>query len=129
MDKMNIEEQLRSWKPRRPSPKIEQRLFGAVAARLPSRMDLWSWLTPLAVCALTVLVQAARQPVSPAGVANDTAFFATLMASSNEASYSLSRLDENVEWNVWPRASRPIQFASATDAPWSQGLTNGHNPP
>ena len=117
MDEMKLEQRLRSWNPRRPSPRIEERLFGAAATTNWVRgADLWRWLTPLAACALTLLVQAARQPASPSDGANGTGLFATLMvnaSSSNVASCSLSRGDENVEWNIWPHAFRNVELASS----------------
>lgn len=116
MDTTNLEERLRSLKPRRPSPRVERRIFGSVAAPFwPRRAELWSWLTPVAVCALTFLVQAARQQVVRGG-AEGGGFFATFIvntaSSSNVASYTLSGGDENLEWNVWPHAGQDLRLAA-----------------
>ena len=48
-DMNTLEEQLRSWKPRRPLPKIEQRLFGAryFSITLPRLAGI---LTPTMAC-------------------------------------------------------------------------------
>jgi hypothetical protein len=117
MDEMNpFEKQLQSWKPRRPSPEIARRLFGAArqAARWPRRPDTWSLLTPLAACALTLLVAVhTASPPAQLDSTNDAAFVSTLMVdaatSSNAPTYSLSGMDENLEWNIWPHALRTIQ--------------------
>lgn len=107
-----MEKQLQSWTPRRPSPEIGRRLFGVAqqAARWPGRPSLWSWLTPLAACALTFLVAlpGIRRPAAQLDTNTDSTYFATIMfnaaISSNAATYSLSRMDENLEWNIWPHA-------------------------
>jgi hypothetical protein len=108
-----FEKQLQSWTPRRPSPKIALRLFGAPAkAAWPlSRIHTWTWLTPLAACALTILiaVHSGSRPYAQLASRGEGAFFATFMfdaSSSNLATYSLSQRDENLEWNVWPHAAR-----------------------
>jgi hypothetical protein len=110
MDEMNqFEKQLQSWTPRRPSPKIARRLFGPAhtPASRSHRAHTWSWLTPLAACALTLLVavHSGSGPSAQLASRNDGAFFATFMldaaGSSNPATYSLSQIDENLEWNVW----------------------------
>jgi hypothetical protein len=114
MDEMNqFEKLLQSWTPRRPSPKIARRLFGATreAASRSHRAQTWSWLTPVAACALTILVavHSSSRPSEQMASRNDGVFFATFMldaaGSSNLATYSLSQVDENLEYNVWPHAT------------------------
>lgn len=114
MDEMNqFEKQLQSWTPRRPSPKIARRLFGAAhkAASRSHRAHTWSWLTPLAACALTILmaVHSGSRPSAQLASQTNGAFFATFIldaaGSSNLATYSLSQGDENLEFNVWPHAT------------------------
>jgi hypothetical protein len=113
MDEMNqFEKQLQSWTPRRPSRKIARCLFGAAdtAASRSHRAHTWSWLTPLAACALTILVavHSGSRPSAQLASRNNGAFFATFIldgtGSSNLATYSLSQMDENLEFNVWPHA-------------------------
>jgi hypothetical protein len=123
MDEMNqFEKQLQSWTPRRPSPRIARRLFGAAhkAASRPDRAHTWSWLTPLAACALTILVavHSGSRPSAQLAGRNNGVFFATFIldaaGSSNLATYSVSQGDENLEWNVWPHAThRETQIAGA----------------
>ena len=109
-----FEKQLQSWTPRRPSPNIARRLFGAAhkAASRSHRAHTWSWLTPLAACALTILVavHSGSRPSAQLASRANGAFFATFIldaaGSSNLGTYSVSQGDENLEWNVWPHATR-----------------------
>jgi hypothetical protein len=72
------------------------------------RADVWHWLTPIAACVLTLMVAAhgASRHLPRLSVRDDATFFATLMcnaATSNvQQTFVLSKMDENVEWNVWP---------------------------
>jgi hypothetical protein len=119
MDEMNpLENRLQSWTPRRPSPKIARRLFGPAekpSSRPARRADAWNWLSPVAACALTMLVAVHTASHAPGRLAqgSNTTFFATLMlnaaASSNIATFTLSEMDENLEWNVW---SHPTHHAA-----------------
>jgi hypothetical protein len=133
MDEMNqFEKQLQSWTPRRPSPKIARRLFSAThkAASRSHRAQMWSWLTPLAACALTILVAVHPESPQSAPLASQTngAIFATFMfgaaGSSNQAMYSLSQLDQNLEWNVWPHASHHVAQTSRQESPSGFNVMN-----
>jgi|SRR5580692_6746979 hypothetical protein len=133
MDEMNqLEKQLQSWTPRRPSPRVARRLFGAAqaAARQTHRAQTWSWLTPLAACALTILVavQPGGHSSSRTGGATNASFFETIMVdaagSSSLATYSLSQLDENLEWNVWPHASHYVAQLIREEAPTHFNVLN-----
>jgi hypothetical protein len=139
MDEMNpLENQLQSWTPRRPSPKIARRLFGAEekpSSRPARRAAAWNWLSPVAACALTMLVAvhtASRAPGRLAQGANAT-FFASLMlnaaSSSNFATFSLTKMDENLEWNIWPHATHHVSVFPRAETPlrreiWSLIPTN-----
>jgi hypothetical protein len=121
-----LENQLQSWTPRRPSPEIARRLFAPAetpSLRPARRAQAWNWLSPVAACALTMLVAvhtASRTPVRLAQGSNAT-FFASLMlnaaASSNFAAYSVSELDENVEWNFWSHATRHVAELPRAETP------------
>jgi hypothetical protein len=82
-----LEEQLRSWKPRRPSPKIERRLFGTrhFSITLPRLAGI---LTPTMAC-LMVTVSLWRQVGQP--ILNEsgsqTAAIAMSMSNQNYAPY------------------------------------------
>jgi hypothetical protein len=127
MDEMNqLENQLQSWTPRRPSPEIARRLFAParrIATRPRRRAGAWSWLSPVAACVLTMLVvvhTASRAPARLAQGSNGT-FFATLMLNaacgSNMATYSLNQTDENLEWNIWPHATHDVALSPRAQAP------------
>jgi hypothetical protein len=112
------EKRLQFWNPRQPSEKVAQELFKpggpsrsarAIAPATRHRIEILSWLTPVAACCFTMVVlcgSATRHAIS-ASVRDNNTFFA--MASSNVAlkTFELSKADENLEWNVWPHASLP----------------------
>jgi hypothetical protein len=111
MDEMNqFEKQLQSWKPRRPSSRVARRLFGAEwkAATPLRRTAGWNWLAPVATCALTLLVAvhtASIATVPMTSRSNSGSIFTFMLnaaASSNLPAFSLSQMDENMEWNVIP---------------------------
>jgi|HubBroStandDraft_1064217.scaffolds.fasta_scaffold178424_1 hypothetical protein len=114
-----LESRLQSWTPRRPSPKIAQRLFGPAeksSLRTARRGNAWNWLSPVAACALTMLVAVHAANHMPGRLAqgSNATFFATLMidaaATSNIATFTLSEMDENLEFNIWPH---PTHYAAA----------------
>jgi hypothetical protein len=66
-----LENQLRSWRPRRPSPKLSQKLFrssGAAEARLSVR-----WLAPAMACLFLALTIVNQEPGLTAGSSRPTA--------------------------------------------------------
>jgi hypothetical protein len=121
MDEMNLlENQLQSWKPRRPSPEIARRLFGP--AELPSLRPArpataWNWLSPVAACALTMLVAvhtANRVPGRLVSGSNATLFASIMLdaaVTSNLASFSTGQADQNMEYNVWNHATHHVAEA------------------
>ena len=102
-----LEKQLQSWMPRRPSGKIARRLF-APAPHVWCAVEVWNWLTPAAACLLTLLVAvySANCRLPRLSRPDNATFFTTAMinaSGSNVAhTLALSKMDENVEWNVWP---------------------------
>jgi hypothetical protein len=121
-----LEKQLQSWTPRRPSAKIARRLFAKVAPApaFLRRAEVWNWLTPVAACVLTMMiaVNSSNRHLARLSSRDDAAFFATVMfnaATSNmQQTFVLSKMDENVEWNVW---SHPFP---AQTVRWSVMPTN-----
>src|SRR5580658_3923658 len=140
MDEMNpLESRLQSWTPRRPSPKIARRLFGAAekSSLRPARLgNAWNWLSPAAACALTMLVAVHAANHTPGRLAqgSNATFFATLMidaaASSNIATFTLSEMDENLEWNIWHHPTHHVAAPLRAETPlrrrdiWSLIPTN-----
>jgi hypothetical protein len=123
MDEMNpLENQLQSWTPRRPSPKIARRLFGAASRPSPG-VVAWNWLSPVAACALTMLVavHAANRPPGHLSHGSNMAFSASTMLDAS--SFSQGQTDENMEVNIWSHATDPRPApapaeASARQATW-----------
>jgi hypothetical protein len=69
---------------------------------------VWNWLTPIGACVLTLLVavHGTNRHLPRLSAPDNASFFATLMfdaANSNmQQTFVLTKMDENVEWNVWP---------------------------
>ena len=60
-NEMNLlENQLRSWQPRRPSPRIKRRLFASTFSCEASGLSL-RWLAPAAACLMLALTIASQQ--------------------------------------------------------------------
>jgi hypothetical protein len=126
MDEMNpLENQLQSWTPRRPSPEIARRLFGPAetpSLRQVRRVGAWNWLSPVAACALTMLVAVHTASRVPGRLAqgSDATFFASLIlnaaAVSNATTYSANQMDENVEWNFWSHATHRVSVLPGAGA-------------
>lgn len=83
-----LEEQLRSWKPRRPSPRVEQRLFGTRQHFHFTLPRLAGILTPTMAC-LMVTVSLWRQVGQPILNENEsqTAVIAMSLSNQNYAPY------------------------------------------
>jgi hypothetical protein len=106
----SLEQELREWKPRKASERLARRLFGSaeLAPVALRRGEFWNWLTPVAACALTVLV--AVGSANHRGVALDgnggpiasDGFNFDRSSSNVPQVVRLSQLDENVQWNVCP---------------------------
>ena len=130
MDEMNPSEnqwenQLQSWTPRRPSPKIARRLFASMekpSLALARRAWAWNWLSPVAACALTMLVAvhaASRSPGRSAAGSNAPLFALVALnaaASSNFAALPLSQTDQNLEYNVWSHATHHLAVLPRAEA-------------
>ena len=56
-----LENQLRSWRPRRPSARIKRRLFPSGTAREAASLSL-RWLAPATACLVLALTIASRDP-------------------------------------------------------------------
>ena len=56
-----LENQLRSWQPRRPSPRIKRRLFPSASSGEATGLSL-RWLAPATACLMLALTIASQQP-------------------------------------------------------------------
>src|SRR2546425_12907781 len=88
MNPMNLlETQLRSWAPRRPSARLEQRLF-AVAPSQPRPAHAFGWLAPAMACFLLALAVAGqRNAATVASGAHRDALVAVIMSNQSYAAY------------------------------------------
>jgi hypothetical protein len=105
---------------------LARKIF-AGAAPAPAflrRAEVWHWLTPVAACVLTLMVavNSGNRHLPRLSRTDNVTFFATTFfnaaASNAQKTFVLSKLDENVEWNVWPHP-----FAAQTIR-WSAMPTN-----
>ena len=111
----SLEREMGEWQPRKPAARLARRLFGR-ADRPPAalrRAEFWSWLSPLAACALTVLVavgSANYRGASLEGKDGPDLFNGLSLypgASNAPLMARLSQMDENVQWNVCPEMASP----------------------
>jgi hypothetical protein len=86
-----LENQLRSWHPRRPSPRIKRRLFPSASAREASGLSL-RWLAPAAACLMLALTIASQQ--EPGLSANSARHEAMMGMISSNVNYT-NMLREN----------------------------------
>lgn len=117
-----LETQLRDWTPRPPSPELKKRIFAepetapVVAPRTPRGMPAFHWLAPAAACCLTLftLLRTNNFQNDRPDSRENHAIFAVAMSSltaSNPTAtlpahwFGLSATDENLQWNIWSKAS------------------------
>ncbi|MGD0413311.1 MAG: hypothetical protein ABSC18_16590 [Verrucomicrobiota bacterium] len=106
----SLEQEMGEWRPRKSSKRLGRWLFGR-AERAPvalRRAEFWHWLTPVAACALTVLVavgsgnhrgealEGKGGPILMGGFHFDPG------SSNAPQMVSWSQADQNVQWNVCP---------------------------
>ena len=96
-----LETQLKSWAPRRPSAKIERRLFPR-RTRVPELARALAWLTPAAACMVFALA-ALRPDGGGAGASRPEYMFA--MAFSNQVGANILHSDAAQPENRVMRAS------------------------
>ena len=121
-----LEKRLRSWAPRRPSAKLEQRLFGPSPASENTALG-FRWLAPVtaAFVVLSVLMSQRNGPSSSLVATSHTLAAAAL---SNQLAVgwlptSLAREqnalpNETFEWtngNGWPSSNGPFRGPRGTD--------------
>jgi hypothetical protein len=101
----------------------------------PARREaVWQWLSPLAACALTMLVavhSVSHGTASAQRGANGALFALALDATSvsNFATYAASPGGENLEWNVWNHLTHRVAVLPRSDPlprreAWTPGPTN-----
>ena len=132
-----LEKQLHSWIPRHPSAKVTAGIFSQsqapaqAALAMKSRAEILRWLTPLAACFLTILAISGGRVHRPTALpeTDNATFFATVMLNATQSSnashqvFSLSKVNENLEWNVWPQVSWRSTNPARADS-WCVAMTN-----
>jgi hypothetical protein len=78
----HLENQLHSWKPRRPSAKIKRRLYPSHSAREAAALSL-RWLAPAAACLILALTVASRDPGLSASSARREAMMGLISSNLN----------------------------------------------
>ena len=80
------ENQLGSWKPRRPSAKIKRRLFPAPRARL-EMVRVLNWLAPATACLLLALAALRQENGIPAQPPHHDPVVAIMLSNQNTVAY------------------------------------------
>lgn len=89
----HLENQLRSWQPRRPSAKIKRRLFPTHSAREAASLSL-RWLAPAAACLVLALTVASKDP--------------GLSATSARREAMMGLISSNLSYtNILPKSDSP----------------------
>jgi hypothetical protein len=89
-----LENQLRSWQPRRPSAKIKHRLYPAASAREAASLSL-RWLAPAAACLLLALTIASQQTNLSADSARSDAMVGFVSSNLGFTNILLARTPES----------------------------------
>ena len=113
-----LENQLKSWEPRRPSARIERRLFPTPSARLEVARA-FNWLAPATVCLLLALaVFKQENNISAALPRHDPA---VAMMLSNQSSVAfLTGGSKQIEHNVLPAT---FEWTNRSDSTSTIGFT------
>jgi hypothetical protein len=117
-----LETQLKSWAPRRPSAKIERRLFPR-RVRVPELARALAWLTPAAACMVFALA-AVRQEGGAAGASRPESMFAMVFSNQTGANFlhSDAAQPENrvmrasFEWTNRGNSGSSIRFMPLTNS-------------
>ena len=101
MNEMNsLENQLGSWKPRRPSAKIKRRLFPVPHAR-PELVRMLNWLAPATVCMLVAVAAFRQENGLPAQPPRHDPAVAMMLSNQSSVPF-LADGPSQIEHNVLP---------------------------
>ena len=117
MKEMNtLETQLRSWKPRRPSATLKQKIFAATTDIAPKALLPFSWFAPAIACALialAVLNQENGNPISSVHpeimVALSNQSYAAYLPGSFQNSENRLPID-TFDWTNGSRSTSSMNF-------------------
>jgi hypothetical protein len=119
-----LENQLRSWQPRRPSGRIKRRLFASASSGEVTGLSL-RWLAPAAACLMLALSIASQQPGFSASSETHQAMMGLV---SNNLSYT-NLLPENDNGGHNRISSTSFEWTNLSDftssiSPFSPGRMN-----
>ena len=115
-NEMNLlENQLRSWHPRRPSLGIKRRLFPSPSAGDLTGLSL-RWLAPAAACLMLALTMASQQP--------------GLSASSARQEAMMGLISNNLSYTNIPESDNPAHNRITSSFEWTNlsGITSSISP-
>ncbi|MEO6034744.1 MAG: hypothetical protein ABIQ35_05780 [Verrucomicrobiota bacterium] len=123
--------------PRRPSAELRSKLFSSTTPIARSTRSIpWNWLSPVTVCAFTMLVVLGGRPHSGGhfGTPDTNLFFASMtmsglprLESDPSPEFALTKHDLNLEQNVWREAifdSTNLSQTHSSKRPLPLGRTN-----
>ena len=103
----DLEQQLRSWAPRRPSAKLERRLFPSPAPEEPPVRFRLSWLAPASVTLLLMGLFLTQHNSPAIGSASPGPIIAMILSNQSAAAYlqgnspgEQNRLPNGYEWSL-----------------------------
>ena len=97
MKEMNLPEtQLRSWRPRRPSAGLKQRIFFARTPSLPQIARFLGWLTPATACLLLLFLVLNPRNTASSSLSRQEPTLATIMSNQSYAVHFVNhRMGQN----------------------------------
>ena len=127
------EQEMRSWTPQAPSARLGRRLFGqGEPAPLVTLRRAAFWMTPMAACALTMLlaVSGLNHRSLSESLPDDSLLYAALDSapSNSQRMVRMSQMDENVQWNVCPRLAPLSSPAKSADVEPEPAVLAPRNP-
>ena len=124
MKEMNwLESQLSSWAPRRPSARIERRLFPAPSSR-PKPGVCFNWLAPATVCLLLGLAVFKQENyISTTSPRHDPAI--TMMLSNQSSVSYLAEGPKQIEHNILPST---FEWTNRSGSTSTMGFTSFTKP-
>jgi len=119
MNEMNgIETRLRSWRPRRPSAGLKERIFDVPLVNPHRTAWLLGWLAPATACAMVVLSVVNSGSGISGSISRDNPMVAVMMSNQDYAAYA-SRSGENnpsaatFDWTNRSGSPSTMRFAPA----------------
>ena len=113
-----LENQLKSWEPRRPSARIERRLFPTPSARLEVARA-FNWLAPATVCLLLALAVFKQENNISAALPRHDPVVAMMLSNQSSVAF-LTGGSKQIEHNVLPAT---FEWTNRSDSTSTIGFT------